>query len=406
MAGTTTSMADTEGTVPAVFFKNKDLTAPRSVNGVDICEAVATIIGRSKLVCCQLIGDLWRLYLKDSESRIKLLANSLSIKGQTVPLYNENPYRAGKTGPDHKVVKITVRGMPHSMSDDTLKDYLQNKGLTLTKDITLGRYRDPETKKLLEWYNGERIVYANEFDPPLPRTAQIGPARVQIYHQGQDVNKLCTNCFQRDHFRSQCQGPSACKACRKPGHKAGDEGCEALLKNPNPKLRTVAGGEDPLSNFYQKDFNVFGVKVHSAEQGYQYSKAIRRGDADTAKVILEAKTPAAAKRASRLLQPDPNWVKQKDEVMQIVLEAKAKGVKEFADTLRESGDSTLVESVNGEIYWGSGFNTDLTIKTKQKYWLGQNKLGKMLEHLRSALRKERKKKKKDKDEEKSGSDSE
>jgi len=114
---------------------------------------------------------------------------------------------------------------------------------------------------------------------------------------------------------------------------------------------------------------------------------------------LNAKTPAAAKRASQTLKPDLNWVNQKEEVMRMVLQAKANQVEAFTDALLESGDKTLVETVN-DTYWGSGFNAEDTKQTKEEFWLGKNRLGSMLDQIRCTIRRKKQKdgdrKKKDK----------
>ncbi len=85
--------------------------------------------------------------------------------------------------------------------------------------------------------------------------------------------------------------------------------------------------------------------------------------------------------------------------MRLVLDAKAKQVKEFSDTLRSTGVDTLVETTN-DIYWGSGFSAEVTERTKQDFWLGQNKMGTILEEIRASLKKEKKQKKKNKKTEK------
>ena len=367
------------------------------MSGVDVCTAVAAITGRHQLAACQRTGNLWRIYVRDIENRVKLLATSLNIRGQTVSLYNDNPYRVGISDPEQNVTRITIKGYPFSKSNATLKDFLVSHGAKLTSEITLSKYRDPVTKELLEWYNGDRIAYAESFEAPLPRMAEIASSRVMIFHDGQQQAsaKLCTNCYQQDHFRKQCKSPAACRACRKPGHSAGDLVCEARLEKPREDLRTISGTEDPLSNFYQAEIDVFGIKAKTAEHAYQYSKAIRRGDADTAKSILEAKTPLAAKRTAQTLKHDPNWASQKEEVMSMVLKAKANQVEAFTEALLASGDDTLVETVN-DIYWGSGFNAEDTKRTKEEFWLGKNRLGTMLKDIRSKIKRKQQKKKQQK----------
>ena len=123
----------------AVFFKTSDLANPRAVSEFDVCHAAARIIGRTNLIGCQRIGGLYRIYPKDNDSRAKILAEKLSLKGQTIHVYSDNPFRAGIDGPDHQVIKITVKDLPLSKGNDSLKDYLVDKGMKLTKDIQFGK---------------------------------------------------------------------------------------------------------------------------------------------------------------------------------------------------------------------------------------------------------------------------
>ena len=61
------------------------------------------------------------MYVKDQEARITLLTQKLSFKEQLVHIYEDSPFRAGITGPDHKVKKIIVKYLPLSKGNSALE---------------------------------------------------------------------------------------------------------------------------------------------------------------------------------------------------------------------------------------------------------------------------------------------
>lgn len=371
---------------PAVFLKTDDLINSQTKD-YTICKSIAHIIGAEQLIGCQRIGKLWRVYPKSIESRIKLLTNSIQLDGQTVPVYAENPFRTGARDPDQQLTKLTIKDMPLSKGNTAIKRYLEGKGIKVTRNVEYAKARDPETHQLSEWLNGDRICFADTFNPPLPRSIFIGDTKVRIFHDGQEspTEKLCTNCFSTEHFRGRCTNAACCNRCRKPGHNPGDLICEASLQEAQGDVQPVQGKDDILSNFYPCQFNIFGIQAQSSEHAYQYTKAVRRGEIDQAKKICESRNASEAKYQSRFLKPSTTWKSERDEAMRQVLEAKAQQVPEFQEALRKSGKQKLVEAVRNETYWASGLDAQDTLHTKPDYWIGKNRLGDLLSELRSKL---------------------
>ena len=196
---------------------------------------------------------------------------------------------------------------------------------------------------------------------------------------------LCTNCFAVHHFRSRCTNETACKACRLPGHKAGDDMCEALKSKAHKKVTAFQGKDDILSNFYPCEINCHGILVKLSQHAYQYVKAIRSGDLETAQNIKNAPTAFLAKQAARKLPYNRCWKDEKYEVMKDIIIEKTKQVKEFKDYLMDTKSSILVETVYGDYYWSCGLNKDDAMFTKKTYWFGENQMGKLLMELRCNL---------------------
>ena len=79
------------------------------------------------------------------------------------------------------------------------------------------------------------------------------------------------------------------------------------------------------------------------------------------------------------------WHEIKCGIMEEILEAKVISCSEFKQTLTNSLGKHLVEAVKSDIFWSSGLNPQEAFSTKPHYYPGQNRLGYLLEGVRSNL---------------------
>ena len=95
-----------------VYMKNSELpiNKPNRISDFDIMEAVSSTVG-DKIRCIQLDRDLWRIYLMDNDSKQKLLLEGFELNGQTISVFEFNPYSSGASSPSEKVLKVTVSGI-------------------------------------------------------------------------------------------------------------------------------------------------------------------------------------------------------------------------------------------------------------------------------------------------------
>lgn len=142
-----------------------------------------------------------------------------------------------------------------------------------------------------------------------------------------------------------------------------------------------------LSNFYDCEVLVDGIRYPSVEHAFQAGKTL---DMSIRKSFSCAPTPKDAKKCGRQIALREDWDKVKDERMLECLRAKFSvkrgtmrntGIKyeirELRDKLLDTKDSELIEGNNhGDKYWGQ-------VKGE-----GQNKLGKLLMQVREEIRKE------------------
>ena len=374
--------------IPPVFFKARDIIDFTTLGEYEVYESVGNTVGPGHVIACQRIGGLWRIYVKTTDDRIKLLSNKLTIRGQLVAIYNDNPFRSGQSSPDEKTIKLTIKDIPLSKENASVEAFLQSRGVTLTRSIQYGKIRNPTTKELTDCYSGDRIMYVKPFDQDIPRVIYIGSTRARLFYDGQKLPNrdiLCTNCFSTSHYRSKCTSPKACHQCRSQGHKPGDAVCEAIKSTPHKKVTAFQGADDVLSNFYPCEIKCHGIIAKSSEHAYNYVKAIRRGSPELAQAIKDAPTALLAKQVTKKLPFDPKWKDEKVQVMKDILSSKCEQVPEFKKALIDSKQTKLVEAVPWDFFWSTGLSKQDTLNTKSKFWFGSNQMGLLLTEIRDSI---------------------
>ena len=75
--------------VPPVFLKERDI---QGITPIQLCNAIVSVISDSKLEGVQKVNNIWRVYLKDRQTRLELsVKESIIVNGQRVRLYDTNP---------------------------------------------------------------------------------------------------------------------------------------------------------------------------------------------------------------------------------------------------------------------------------------------------------------------------
>lgn len=155
----------------------------------------------------------------------------------------------------------------------------------------------------------------------------------------------------------------------------------------------VRGPHGFLSNFHPAIFKIGDIAYASVEHAYQSFKATTEEDRDK---ILSAETAGIAKRWGRQIECRADWdqdvgtpllrqmftddkgcfcQKTKDFYMLQALIAKFTQRPELRRRLLATDNEELIEASPRDFYWGSGSNGT-----------GQNKLGRMLMHVRRVER--------------------
>ena len=182
-------------------MKNSDLPINKSnrISDFDILEAFGRTVG-DKIQCIQLDRDLWRIYLMDNDSKRKLMLEGFELNGQTVSVFEFNPYSSGASSPQERVLKVTVSGIPLSVDDKEIMQMLEKFDISPTSTMKYENIRHPVTKKMTSVLNGNRFIYIKPLPEGkfLPRVSYCAGLRCNIHHWGQPKYKrklLCKICW-------------------------------------------------------------------------------------------------------------------------------------------------------------------------------------------------------------------
>jgi len=146
-------------------------------------------------------------------------------------------------------------------------------------------------------------------------------------------------------------------------------------------------GDSPLSNHFLCDFNYEGKSFNCAEQALMYHKALKFDDDSTANKIMNQQDPRAQKREGYHISNfvANTWNKTQDDLMSRILLAKFSQVDTARHHLQKTGSRTICECNPSDMYWGTGMKLNDKYSLCSQSWKGENRLGKLLENLRSKL---------------------
>ena len=133
-----------------------------------------------------------------------------------------------------------------------------------------------------------------------------------------------------------------------------------------------------LSNFYPCEIDHRGRHYMSVEAAYQASKCLdwHLG------AQFESLSPPEARKLGRKIPLRPDWEKEKDRIMRVLIQATFMGNHDLQSKLLQTGDAELVEE---NTWHDNHFGNCICSKCADVP--GENVLGKELMRIREKLRK-------------------
>ncbi|MFI9582577.1 NADAR family protein [Streptomyces sp. NPDC052236] len=149
-------------------------------------------------------------------------------------------------------------------------------------------------------------------------------------------------------------------------------------------------GASCLSQWWPSPFMVDGVRYATAEHWMMAGKARLFADAEAERKALEARSPAAAKEAGRLVRgfDEAIWERERFAIVRAGCLHKFGQNADLREFLLTTGDRVLVEASPLDRIWGIGLAADDERAQDPAQWRGLNLLGFALMEAREELRAE------------------
>ncbi|UQX03244.1 NADAR family protein [Streptomyces sp. RerS4] len=147
-------------------------------------------------------------------------------------------------------------------------------------------------------------------------------------------------------------------------------------------------GPSCLSQWWPAPFTVGEVRYETAEHWMMAGKARLFGDPEAERAALEATSPAAAKKAGRLVRGFDEAIWERERFALVVEGSVHKfgSTPELRAYLLGTGDRVLVEASPMDRVWGIGLAADDDRTLDPARWRGLNLLGFALMEARTRLR--------------------
>ena len=360
--GSTVKHSEAVQSVRPLFIRERDLN--KDTTAMDLCRAITHTVQPTKLEGVQKIQNLWRIYLKDKQARLELTVKPLVVNGQQVQLLDQNPNVtfSGSGVAAQRKDKLTIKNLSLSVSNDEIVKFLEEKGTTLASPVRYGLIRGEEGH-LTSYKSGDRFVFVDPFDPPLPKEQNIGIFKCVVLYHGKTLQ---------------------CKSCGEFGHKVGEDICKA---KPTVPILAFKGYTYPLSNHYPCTISKFGKTFKTIEHILFWRMALEMDKKDLADEIYQARHAGKAKRLSKAIAAEEvrwEWEEKNSDFFKTLLIAKAEQCSEFRQCLIENRDMVIAEATPNKL-WASGLSPYLTERTAPNFWPGRNLLGDLLMNLASEL---------------------
>lgn len=139
----------------------------------------------------------------------------------------------------------------------------------------------------------------------------------------------------------------------------------------------------PLSNLFQADFRYEDMWFVSADQCYNYQRALFEDQDDIAETLLVTTDPSQCQKLGESFPESDEWIAKREEIMTEIIGAKFDQNDICMKILKDTEDATLYDA-SYDHFWGINLSLHAkdTIEEKGK---GQNKLGCILLALRDGL---------------------
>ena len=314
-----------------------------------MCTAV-NLVTSGQAIGAQRMRALWAICVRSNDARETLGQTGIVINGVQIPLHLDNPFTVRRVEGE----RVVIKDFQLWESDSLIGDFFR-------AHPNVGEFSKifRSTSRKSGFLNGDRFVYMKlnpNVTPPIAPRIKIGDYACRVQYSSMNL---------------------VCERCKGQGHRTGDIiKCDAYQAEQT-NVHYITRGM--LSNFGICKTNFEGIDFISSEHAYQWKACVESMRDDLAEKVIQSATPRDAKT------PDSNWHKIKYDVMERVLQEKAKCSEEFRAALLATDNKLLIEA-RQDFWWGSGMTYNMTTTTKPIHHPGKSWLGEILMKIRNQLR--------------------
>ena len=179
--------------------------------------------------------------------------------------------------------------------------------------------------------------------------------------------------------------PEENKTKRKLKKKLEEEELPPVLFNVGDE---TGGDFSVFSNDAKKTVDIAGTTYPTVTHYMGSMEALEAKNDPLNEKIMSAATPKAVKAYLKKLSKMDSWEAKKEEVMRSAVRAKFTQHPELRSKLLDTGKRPIGFADARDVFWGIGTSMDTDKAKLASKWRGLNKLGKILEELRSRLAEE------------------
>jgi ribA/ribD-fused uncharacterized protein len=318
----------------------------------------------------------------------QLLVAGLDIFDQHVDLVDD------QEGP---VSKYKIYDAPMDMDNEDISVVIEEYGKVLSIEDELLRVAGRETT----WVTGTKIVSVCGLSEPLPTHIVTSYRNTTVtlttwtrhsrFPQRDDKQRKCFKCGSSQHMYRECKvSGKLCFECRSSDHLVGD--CPQRRNKQTSERETdevvaFMGDGSVLSNLNMKyPITINGVEYVCNEQFIQSEKAKMFNDSETENKIMKSRNPQQIKKFGYEVDGflGYRWRRYREDIVRLAVKTKFTTHEEARKQLLATGSKKISEATKDKT-WGTGIRIDEETALTPEEWIGENKMGEILEDNRKEL---------------------